>query len=180
MSSSPVFCVNHPTTETLLRCYRCGKPVCTRCVRRTPVGLICKECLSNQQAGYYTASSLDYAIAFVVGTIGSVIFGAIAVLIPFFLFVIFYAPFAAGLIAEAIRFSIQRHRGRYLWLVACAAVVLGGIIGAGLLPFATLLLEGGRALFINPARAFGSLFSLGFIIYIVLAVGTVYARLRAG
>src|SRR5512142_368947 len=107
MSSTPTYCVNHPTTETLLRCYRCGKPVCTRCVRRTPVGLICKECLSNQQAGYYTASPLDYGIAFVAGTIGSMIFGAIAVLIPFFLFVIFYAPFAGGLIAEIVRFSIR-------------------------------------------------------------------------
>ena len=147
MSSAPTYCVNHPTTETLLRCYRCGKPVCTRCVRRTPVGLICKECLNTQQAGYYNAGPMDYAIAFVVGSLVSVIGGTIAALIGYFLFEIFYAPFAGGIIAEVIRFSIQRHRGRYIWLVACAAVILGGIIGAGLWPIVSLAFAGqvGRA-----------------------------------
>jgi hypothetical protein len=151
-------------------------------VRRTPVGLICKECLSNQQAGYYTALPLDYALAFVVGTLVSIAGGAIATLIGFFLFVVFYAPFAGGIIAEAIRFSIQRRRGRYIWVVACAAVILGGLIGASLLPLLGVISAGqlGRALLIIPARALGALFNLGFIIYIVLAVGTVYARLRTG
>jgi hypothetical protein len=125
---------------------------------------------------------LDYAIAFVVGSLVSVIGGTIAALIGYFLFEIFYAPFAGGIIAEVIRFSIQRHRGRYIWLVACAAVILGGIIGAGLWPIVSLVLAGqvGRALFLIPGRALGALFNIGFILYIVLAVGTVYARLRAG
>lgn len=62
-TDAPVFCVNHPQTETLLRCNKCGKPVCIKCVERTPVGYRCKECLNIQQAGYYTATPFDYAVA---------------------------------------------------------------------------------------------------------------------
>lgn len=181
-SSAPIYCVNHPSTETLLRCYRCGKPICVKCVTRTPVGLICKECLSNQQAGFYTATSADYAIAAVVGFVVSIIGGAIAGLIGFFLFEIFYAPFAGGIIAEAIRFSIQRHRGRYIWMVACAMVMVGGVIGATFFPLFGVLASANlvRALLLLPGLAVRSLFNIGFLIYVVLAVGTVYARLRLG
>ncbi len=184
MASTPVYCVNHPNTETLLKCYRCGKPVCTKCVRRTPVGLICRECLSNQQSGFYTATPVDYAIAFIVGSIASVVGGTIAMFIGFFLFEIFYAPFAGGIIAEIIRYAIRRHRGRYMWLVACATVVLGGVVALFGFPLFGAIASGrlDLALFFIP-RALGSLFSLGslgFLIYLVLAVGTVYARLRLG
>ena len=58
-----VYCVNHPQTETLLRCYRCGRPVCIKCVTRTPVGLICRDCLGAQRAGYYTAGAYDAVAA---------------------------------------------------------------------------------------------------------------------
>lgn len=182
MASSPVYCVNHPTTETLLKCYRCGKPVCVKCVRRTPVGLICKDCLSNQQAGFYNVTPLDYAIALVVGTVLGIAGGAIAVLIGFFLFEIFYAPFAGGIIAEVIRYSIQRHRGKYMWIAACVAVIIGGVIGASFFSLFGLLASGRieTALLLLPVIAVRGIFNLGFIIYLVLAVGTVYARLRLG
>ncbi len=181
-STAPVYCVNHPNTETLLRCYRCGKPVCVKCVQRTPVGLICRECLSNQQAGYFTATPVDYVIGAVVGFVVSIIGGAIAGVIGFFLFEIFYAPFAGGIIAEAIRFSIQRHRGRYMWLIACAMVIIGGIVGVGFFPILGVLSSANllRAMVLVPQLAVRALFNIGFLIYIVLAVGTVYARLRTG
>ena len=31
-------CANHPDRETLLRCNKCGKPICISCAVRTPVG----------------------------------------------------------------------------------------------------------------------------------------------
>jgi hypothetical protein len=180
VASTPIYCANHPSTETLLRCYRCGKPICIKCVRRTPVGLICKECLGNQQAGFYTAAPVDYLIAAAAGGLVSIAGGAIAALIGFFLFEIFYAPFAGGIIAEIIRYAIRRHRGRYMWLVACAMVVIGGIIGAGFFPLISILGRGNLlfALAALPALAFRALFNLGFLIYLVLATGTVYTRLR--
>ncbi len=183
-TNAPVYCVNHPKTETLLRCNRCGRPVCIKCVERTPVGYRCKDCLNTQQAGYYTATPADYTVAAIVGVVASVAGGAIAMAIGYFLFEIFYAPFAGGIIAELIHRSAQKHRGRYLWLLACGTVIVGGVIGAVLFPLLVAgprglsmarLLSGGLAL---PFAAVGALFNLGFLIYVVLAVGTVYSRLR--
>ncbi len=184
-TASPVYCTNHPKTETLLRCNRCDRPFCTRCLVRTPVGYRCKECLNIQQAGFYTAIPFDYAIAGIVGIVASSVAGAIAAAIGgFWIFVIFYAPFAGGVIAETIRRVIRKHRGRYIWLVACAALIVGSAMGAGLFPLIALWASGRDALalvgspLLYPIFALRALFNIGFLIYIVLAVGTVYARLR--
>ncbi len=184
MSSTPIYCTNHPNTETLLRCNKCGRPFCIRCLERTPVGYRCKECLNVQRAGYYTATPVDYAVAAVVGTIASVVGGAIAAVIGgfFFLAAIFYAPFAGGIIAELIRLPIQKRRGRYLWLIGCASVIVGGLIGAGFLPLFAVLSRGIDLIDLVlalPVVAVRAVFNIGFLIYVVLAVGTVYARLRS-
>lgn len=183
--SSPVYCVNHPQTETLLRCIKCAEPYCVKCLVRTPVGYRCKGCLNIQQAGYYTATVADYAIAGAVGIAVSTVAGAIATAMGgFVLFVIFYAPFAGGVIAEIVRRAIQRHRGRYLWLVACGALVIGSAIGAGVFPLFAAFTAGRGAINLLalpltfPLLALRAVFNLGFLIYIALAVGTVYARLR--
>ncbi|MBM3130115.1 MAG: hypothetical protein FJ009_16010 [Chloroflexi bacterium] len=134
-TDAPVFCVNHPKTETLLRCNKCGKPVCIKCVERTPVGYRCKDCLRVQQAGYYTATPRDYALIALIGTIASIIAGGIAAALGgLWLIMIFYAPAAGGIIAEIIRRAIQKRRGKYIALVACATLVVGGFIGASALP----------------------------------------------
>ncbi len=170
---TPVYCVNHPNTETLLRCYRCGNPVCIKCVKRTPVGLLCKQCMSNQQAGYYTATPLDYVLVLIVGTILSLIAGAIAGALGFIWFVaIFYAPAAGGVIAEVIRFAIRRRRGRYIGILAAGLTIVGAIIAIEGLPILAALATGQFAIL---ARG---MFNFGLWIYIVLAPGTVYARLR--
>jgi hypothetical protein len=137
--------------------------------------LICKDCLSNQRAGYYAATPMDYVIAAVVGTVVSIVGGGIAAVIGgiFFLAAIFYAPFAGGIIAEIIRWPIQKRRGRYIWLVACASVIVGGLIGAEFLPLIAFVLSG------RVFGLLGGILNLGFLIYVVLAVGTVYARLRS-
>lgn len=182
MASKPTFCVNHPNVETLIRCYRCGRPMCLKCVTRTPVGLICKECLGSQRSGFYTAAPADYVAGFLVGVALAIAGGAFAGLIGFFLFEIFFAPFAGGIIAEGVRFGARNHRGQYFWIIGCVAVLVGGLIGVAL-PSIFSALALGRldlALFIIPVRAMRSLFSLGFLIYLVLATATVYARLRSG
>lgn len=182
MSTAPVYCVNHPKTETLLRCNRCGRPVCIKCVVRTPVGYRCKDCMNIQQAGYYTATPLDYIIVAVVGIIASIIGGAIAIVLGgFWLIAIFYGPAAGGVIAEVIRLGIQKRRGKYINLLAAATVVVGALLVAGALPLLTILFAalGNPRLFGAFAFGLGGLFNLGLWIYLVLAVGTVYARLRS-
>jgi len=184
MTTSTMYCINHPKTETLLRCIQCGNPVCLKCVVRTPVGYRCKQCTNVQFAGFYNATSLDHVIAAVVGTLVSIIAGGIALAIGgiFWLAVIFYAPAAGGVIAEIIRRSIQRRRAKYIWLVACAAFVLGAFIAGGALPLlllATTAFRNPRMLgSLASSGIFGFLFNIGLWIYIVMGVGTVYVRLK--
>ncbi len=161
MSESEVFyCLSHPQVETRLRCSRCGNPICPRCAVQTPVGFRCPQCVRSQQAIFYTATPLDYAIAVVVGLVVSIIAAFIMGRMGIFLALIL-GPVAGGVIAEFVRWAIRRRRGRWIWLVVSICIAVGGLM--------SLILS---ALPISIT----SLLSL--IIYIVLAVGTAYARLR--
>ncbi len=170
-TESKIFCVNHPQTETLLRCNKCGKPVCLKCVQRTPVGYRCNECLGVQRAGYYTATPIDYVIAAIVG----VILGALSAFLMLFvnlglfsiIIAIFAGPFAGGIISEAIRRLTGKRRGRNLALIACIAIAIGALAPV-LAPF---LLSGGRA--------YGSLLNIGYWVFLALTLSTTFARLRA-
>jgi len=182
MSIQVVYCVNHPKTETLLRCNKCGNPICIKCVVRTPVGYRCKTCMNIQQAGYYNATSIDYVVIVVVGTIASLIGGAIALALSGFWFInIFYGPAAGGVIAEAIRWSIQRRRGKYIALASALTIVLGVllIVGGLRLPLLIAGLAQPEFLPVVAGSMLRGLFNIGLLIYGVLAVGTVYARLRS-
>ncbi len=180
-ATASLYCSNHPQTETLLRCIRCEKPYCVKCLVRTPVGLTCRACLNQQQSGFYTATVADHTVAAVIGVIASVIAGAIAAaLAGLWLIAIFYAPFAGGVIGEIIRRAIQNRRGQYVAPVAVAAVFIGSAIGTGVFALITLLVgRGGLAIALAaPLYALRYFFSIGFLVYLVLVIGTVYARLR--
>ncbi|HFD40589.1 MAG TPA: tetratricopeptide repeat protein [Anaerolineae bacterium] len=154
-----LYCANHPTVETRLRCNRCGKPICTRCAVQTPVGYRCKECIGQQQAVFYTGGPLDYAIG---GAIALVLGGVAAylmVLLRSWFIALILGPTLGMGIAEAVRFAVRRRRSRYLW-----AVVAGGLL-IGALP----------ALFIGLFSPW-ALIALG--IFLALAVGAATARLR--
>lgn len=183
MSTAPVYCVNHPKTETLLRCNKCGNPVCIKCVVRTPVGYRCKTCLNIQHAGYYTATLIDYVVVLVVGTIASMIGGAIALALGGWWFIsFFYAPAAGGVIAEVIRWALRKRRGRYTGLLAATTVIIGALLVAGAMPLLTLVFAAfgnPRLLSFAAAGFLGMLLNIGLWIYLVLATGTVYARLRS-
>jgi uncharacterized membrane protein YeaQ/YmgE (transglycosylase-associated protein family) len=173
-SEEPLYCVNHPRTETWLRCNRCGNPICPKCAVRTPVGFRCKQCIKGQQAVFYSATPLDYLIAVVIGLVASVIAGTIMNGLGWFL-ALFLGPLVGGLIAEAVRRAIGRRRGRWIWLVVSACVVVGALVGP-LFSVALLLLtpQGGSYVLSSLGNL---LFRINFI-YVALAVGTVYARLR--
>lgn len=43
-------CAFHPDRETCLSCGKCDRSVCVECVRQTPVGSRCLECLGGRRA----------------------------------------------------------------------------------------------------------------------------------
>ena len=97
-------------------------------------------------------------------------------IVPFayFYFALLGGPIGGGVVSEAIRFAIGRRRGRFIWLIACAAIVIGGLAGVGLwaltLSRPAIPDEYGTT---YAATALGS-----FAVYAALAVITAYARLR--
>ena len=173
--TEPLYCVNHPKTETRLRCNRCGNPICPKCAVRTPVGFRCQQCIKGQQAIFYSATLVDYLIAVVIGlvaaTIAAFIISAVGIFFTFFL-----APVAGGVIAEVVRWATARRRGRRMWLVVSACIVVGALIATfgRMLPF-LFVPEARMALLAAP---FALIFRIDLILYIVLAIGVVYARLR--
>jgi MFS family permease len=174
-SEGPLYCVNHPKTETRLRCNRCGNPICPKCAVRTPVGFRCKQCISGQQAIFYSATPLDYLIAVFIGLVASTIAAFIISVVGFF-FAFFLAPAAGGIIAEVVRWATGRRRGRRMWLVVSACIVAGALVAAfgSMLPL-LFVPEARMALLAAPLTF---IFRVDLIIYIVLAIGVVYARLR--
>lgn len=170
-----LYCVNHPKTETRLRCNRCGNPICPKCAVQTPVGFRCKQCIKGQQAVFYSATPLDYVIAVVVGLVASIVAAFIISAVGIF-FAFFVAPVAGGVIAEIVRWATGRRRGRWVWLVVSACIVGGALVAAfgPMLPF-LFVPEAREALLAAP---FTLIFRIDLILYVILAIGVVYARLR--
>lgn len=152
-----VYCFYHPNVETGLRCNKCGKPICVKCARRTPVGYRCPDCIRSQQAVFYSAGWLDYMLVVVVGIVASFI-GAAIIGTSIWL-AVFLGPVAGAIIAEAARWAARRRRGRYMAALVSSCIVIGAL--------PTLL-------FVSR-----SLWGLGgLVIYVATAIGTAYARLR--
>jgi len=158
-------CANHPNRLTFLRCNKCGKPICSRCARPTPVGYRCKECIREHEAAFFSASLLDYLIAVVVGYPLGVIAGYFVSLFTggiFGFFVIFYAAFVGSVVARIVHRAVGRRRGRWMPHLVGSAVVFGGVI-----PALLALLFGGFS------------FQLIFLgLYIVIASSAAFYQMR--
>lgn len=161
-----LYCTVHPNVETSLRCNKCGRPMCTKCAVRTPVGYRCKECVRGQQDVYFTAGLSNQVIQALVAIIGSALIGTPLVLLTSRIglwgyIITFWASSAVGgLIADfAYRWS-GRKRGRYSYLIVGGGVAVGSLVGL----IASLM--------------FGSFISWG--IYAVMATIAALGRLRLG
>lgn len=164
-------CTWHPDRETRLRCNRCGRPMCTECAVRHPVGLRCKECIKETRSPIYNVAVRDYLIAGVVGIFLSTVAGLIMPVVGGFGFIGWFLAFAIGPAVGAgiadLMSRVVRKRGRGLGILAGACLVLGVMLG-------------GLIMTRHPLGAFAFLFQLqiGTLIYLVLGVGAAVARLR--
>jgi hypothetical protein len=168
-TTQPHYCFYHPSVETELRCNKCGKYICPKDAVRTPVGYRCKSCVKEQQDIFYNATPIDYVVAAVVAAVLSLIAAVIMPALGFF--AIFAAPIAGGIISEGVRLANRKRRGRYIWAVAVACMILT----AGLRVFT--LPEMQLALYLRVFDGIAmSLIWMG--VYLVIAGGIVIARLR--
>ncbi len=171
-------CANHPRVETQLRCNKCGKPICTECAVRTPVGYRCRACVNAQQRAFYAGfRPSHYAVAALVALPLSLVAGWMIPRLGWYAIIL--GPVAGGGIAEAAHWAIQRRRGEYTWLVVCGSIVVGALPIVVLSLFS--LLGAGAAIprSLRPLGA-GLLRLLWLGVYLLTAVGAAYARLRTG
>lgn len=160
-----LYCYVHPTRETALRCNNCNRPICASCAVRTPTGYRCRECVKGQQKIFDTAQWYDYVLGFVVAAVLSGVAAFLVTLVGnigiFGWFLIAAgAPTAAVVIAEGVRLVTRKHRSRPLFITVLVAVVLGAL--------PVILFQ------LITLNIFGIVFQ---VIYLVIAVPTVYARL---
>ncbi|MGB3716372.1 MAG: B-box zinc finger protein [Candidatus Promineifilaceae bacterium] len=160
-----LYCANHPKRETHLRCNRCGKPICTNCAQRTPVGYRCPECIREHEEIFYSATPIDYVIAVLIALPLGLVAGYLATLVGFF--VIFLAAAAGSFIGRLVLRAVGRRRGRWLPQMVGVIVVIGGILPAA--PYLLGILFGSFGL---------SLSLLWSGIYVVMASGAAYYQLR--
>lgn len=161
-----LYCANHPKIETTLRCNRCEKAICVKCAVKTPIGYRCKECVKSQLKIFDTAVWYDYPFGFAAAAFLSMIASFLISWLGYIGFfgwfiIIAAAPTAGVVIAEGARAAIRRHRSQPLFFTIIAGVVFGALPAI-----------------IAPQLVMFNLFSLAFqVIYLVLAVPTVYSRL---
>ena len=90
-------------------------------------------CIRDLRKGYYNATPVDYAIAFLVAMPVATLAAFLVSFVGFF--VIFVAPIVGTLIGRVAFWAVRRHRGRFLSQLVGATVVLGAFtawfFGAG-------------------------------------------------
>ena len=176
--SESLYCVNHPNVETYLRCNKCGRPICVRCVVQTPVGYRCRDCISAQQQVFYANfRPVHYLIAAAVALPLALLAGWLVPSLGWF--AIFLGPLVGGGIANVAHWAIQRRRGQYTWLVVCGCIIVGALpkLLLSLLLLAGLTADSGGAVYYATGGLMGLLWD---VVYLVTAVGAAYARLRPG
>jgi hypothetical protein len=168
--SETLTCYKHPGRETLLRCNKCERPICTQCAVQTPTGYRCKECVRGQQKIFENARILDFFLAVLIGA--SLTF--VGSYIPSFLgfFTLLATPIMGTVIVEVIKWATGKRRSKALFLTATAAVILGSlpVLLMRLIPFFAGFANGNINLY-------GLLPLIWQAAYTILATGSVYYRL---
>ncbi|MBI1800590.1 MAG: B-box zinc finger protein [Chloroflexi bacterium] len=172
-----LYCANHPDRETLLRCGRCGKPICRQCQVRHPVGLRCRECAQIRKDPIYSLTPTNYALAFASALAAGTLGGLIAPFLGFF-FAFFVGPVIGGAIAEFVGRVIGYKRGRPLQIIVGVCIALGVVTARLLVLF--FAAGSGQAVGLSAGLLFRVAFAslTGSLVYIVLAIAGAITRLR--
>jgi len=121
-------CAYHPDVETNLRCGKCDKPICPKCMVQTPVGARCRDCAGLDKLPTFRVSARYYLIA--AGTALGMAFacgavwGLIQWLLPVFFFSLLIAAGAGYAIGEVTSLAVNRKRGTGLAVIGGIAVAI--------------------------------------------------------
>lgn len=167
--------MNHPDRETLLRCGKCGQPICPECAVRHPVGLRCPQCARLKKVPTYDVPAPYYLRALGAGLGASLLCAVVAEVLPIFvplMFLSFLLAMAAGaIVGEAVSRATGYKKGRGLQIIAALSVVLGSIGGTLIV---TAFEFHGAALFVLAAIVLNPY----YWIYPIVAAAVAVMRLR--
>jgi len=125
-------CDTHHNVDTNLRCGKCGKPICPKCLVQTPVGARCPDCAKLHRLPTYRVSAQYYLRAAGAGlgmAVGcGLVWGLIEGLVPFFSLNLLLAPGVGYAIGEVVSLSVNRKRGPGLAVVAGIALVISYLV----------------------------------------------------
>ena len=135
-------CAAHPNVETNLRCGKCGKPICPKCMVQTPVGARCPDCAKLYKLPTFRVTARHYlraaGAALGMAIVGGIIWGLLQGLLPFFFLSLLLAAGVGYAIGEVVSLSVNRKRSRWLATIAGIGVAISYLISIfffGRLPF---------------------------------------------
>lgn len=118
-------CAAHPGVETSLRCSKCDRPICPRCLVATPVGARCPQCARLSRLPTYQVPTrfILRAVAASLGTaaVCGILWGVLGSMVNFVYLNLLLGAGAGYAIGEATSLSANRKRGGRLALVAGVA-----------------------------------------------------------
>jgi hypothetical protein len=126
-------CAAHPDVETNLRCGKCGKPICPRCLVQTPVGARCRDCAKVSKLPTYRMAPAYYlrAIGAALGmaVVVGLAWGYVTSLLSFIYLNLIIAGGIGYAIGEVTSLAVNRKRGTWLAVIGSAAVVICYLVG---------------------------------------------------
>lgn len=147
-------CPRDPGVQTSLRCSRCEKPICPKCMIQTPVGARCRECARIAKSPVYTMSSGVMARAATASVVGGVAMGLIwgFILLPFS--VGFLSIFVGAGLGYAFTRVMEFATGRKRGPMVVGFAILGIAIAWSM-----------QLLFVDPRVALYGLVAAGIAVY---------------
>ena len=157
-------CAAHPRVETNLRCGKCGKPICPKCMVQTLVGARCPECARLYKLPTYRVSTAYYlraaGTALGMAIVCGVIWGVVNLFLPFFFLNLLLGAGVGYAIGEVVSLAVNRKRGRGLAAVAGAGVAISYLVSIllffslpfGLFPILLALASVALGIFIAVTR----------------------------
>ncbi len=159
-------CAYHPDVETSLRCGKCGKPICPKCMVQTPVGARCPDCAKLYKLPTYSVSTKYYlraaGTALGMAIVCGIAWGVVRAYVPFIFFNLLLAAGAGYAIGEVVSLSVNRKRGTGLAIVGGIAVPISYLV----------------SIFSNLLFNFGASFSLFDLLALALGIFVAVIRLR--
>ena len=123
-----VHCSNHPAIRTNLRCNRCDKPVCPKCMVHAPVGIKCIECGQGVRLPVYDVPTRYLGLAIATSIMIGIASGFMyALILRQLLFGIMSIASLAGigyLLAEAISLVTNKKRGAKLQYISICGLII--------------------------------------------------------